>query len=511
MVNIAYVLNEVDSSYLMENQTVGLRIQPLEIEVPEKDPFKNDLLERKEPTEVLTHLIGSIDGPCVLAVDSIWGAGKTTFIRIWAQFLRNKGFVVIEFNAWSTDYSKDPFLALSSEINEGIRKCDGDTNTTQIDKMVDATVDVIRWVAPIAVRFGMPELVDFDPNTEKEVAQGSATFIKERLAAYGKGKETVTEFKQALSDTATAVTESHDFRPLVVLIDELDRCRPSYAVELLEIAKHLFTVDHIVFVLAINRSELSHSIKALYGSSFDAEGYLRRFFDVNFRLPEPDRQRYVSSLFNRIGIEQYFKRTQDPSASEDFVIVQDLLQSFFSTPVLDFRSIAQAIHHLGLVFGSLRDDRFSFAISTTVALILRTIDLDLYYRFIRGEVSDSEVVDAVYNRPGTKDLRSAEYRHVFDAVIVTGALEISDASFDKSIFESPLLSRYKSANDSERSDEESAPSQEFRYRESVIKLVEHYREQSLFRDRGIGFMHSVQRIELLSQSLVDDSVTDDSN
>ena len=488
---------------------MGIRIQPLEVEVPEKDPFKNDLLERKEPTEVLTHLIGSIEGPCVLAIDSMWGAGKTTFIRIWAQFLRNKGFAVIEFNAWSTDYSKDPFLALSSEINEGIRKCGGNTYTTQINKMVDATVDVIRWVTPIAVRFGMPELLNFDPNTEKEVTQGSATFIKEKLAAYGKGKETVTEFKQALSETATAVTESHDFRPLVVLIDELDRCRPSYAVELLEIAKHLFTVDHIVFVLAINRSELSHSIKALYGSSFDAEGYLRRFFDVSFRLPEPDRQRYVSSLLNTIGIESYFKQIKDKEEREDVVIVRDLLQCFYSAPDLDFRSIAQAIHHLGLVFGSLRDDHHSFAISTTTALILRTINSNLYYRFIRGEVSDSEVVDAVYNRPGTSELRSADYSHVFEAVIVTGALEISGALFDKSIFESPLLSKYKSANDSERSDEESVPSQEYRFRESVIKLVESYRERPLFRNRGIGFNHSVQRIELLSQSLVDDSVADD--
>lgn len=509
MVSSAYVLNSVASSHLRESYIVGIRIQPLEIEVPEKDPFKNDLLERREPTEVLTHLIGSIEGPCVFAVDSMWGAGKTTFIRIWAQFLRNQGFPVIEYNAWSTDYSKDPFLALSTEINEGIRKCSGTTYTDQINKMVDATVDVVRWVAPIAVRVGMPELLDFDPNAEKGVAQGSATFIKEKLAAYGKGKETVTEFRQTLSQTATAVAESHDYRPLVVLIDELDRCRPSYAVELLEIAKHLFTVDHIVFVLAINRSELSNSIRALYGSSFNAEGYLRRFFDVNFRLPEPDRQRYVNALLNRIGIEKYFERTQDEKASGDIVIVRDLLQSFFGAPDLDFRSIAQAIHHLGLVYGSLRDDRFSFANSTTVALILRTIDLDLYYRFTRGEVSDSEVVDAVYNRPGTNDLRSADSSHVFEAVIVTAALEISDPLFDKSIFESPLLSKYKSSNESEGSDEENSRSQEYRYRDRVIQLVAKYREQLLFGDQGIGFNQSVQRIELLSQSLVDDSVTDD--
>ena len=490
---------------------MGIRIQPLEIEVPEKDPFKNDLLERKEPVEVLTHLVGSIEGPCVFAVDSMWGSGKTTFIRVWAQFLRNEGFPVIEFNAWDTDYSKNPFVALSTEITEGIRKCDGRKLKTQLNKMLDATVEVIGRVAPIAARFGVQELTELDSSLGKEVGQGAASYIKERLITYGKGKETVLEFKQTLTETAKGVSESHGDRPLIVLIDELDRCRPSYAVELLEISKHLFTVDHIVFVLAINRSELSHSIRALYGSSFDAVGYLRRFFDVNFRLPEPDRQRYVSSLLNRIGIEKYFQRTQDPKASEDIVIVRDLLQCFFSTPDLDFRSIAQAIHHLGLVFGSLRDDRFSFAISTTVALILRTINLDLYYRFIRGEVSDSEVIDAVYNRSVTNDLRSADYSHVFEAVIVMGALENSDSSFDKSVFESPLLSMYKSSNDSERSNEASVRSQEYSYRESVIHLVENYRKQSLYRDRGIGFNHSVQRIELLSQSLVDDSVTDNSS
>lgn len=486
---------------------MGIRIQPLEIEVPETDPFKYDLLDRKEPAEVLTHLIGSIEGPCVFAVDSMWGSGKTTFIKIWAQLLRNQGFPVIEFNAWSTDYSKDPFLALSTEINEGIRNCGG--KTTQIDKMVDATVEVVRWVAPIAVRLGMSEMLNFDPSTVNVIGQGSASYIKEKLAAYGKGKETITDFKQTLSETATEVTESHGFRPLVVLIDELDRCRPSYAVELLEIAKHLFTVDHIVFVLAINRTELSHSIKALYGSSFNAERYLRRFFDVSFRLPEPDRQRYVRSLLKTIGIEDCFKQFKDREERGDVDIVRDLLKTFFSSHDLDFRSITQAIHHLGLVFGSLRDDHHSFAISTTVALILRTIDLDLYYRFTRGEVPDSDVVENVYSRPGTIDLRNAEYRHVFEAVIVTGALEISGDIIDKSIFESPLLSKYKSANDSELSDEENVPSQEYRYRERVIQLVESYRERSLFRNRGIGFNHSVQRIELLSDSLVDVSVSDD--
>ena len=87
---------------------MGIRIQPREIDVPENDPFKNDLLGRKESVEVLTHLVGSLEGPCVLAVDAAWGNGKTTFLRIWAQYLRNRGFPVVEFNAWETDFSGTP-------------------------------------------------------------------------------------------------------------------------------------------------------------------------------------------------------------------------------------------------------------------------------------------------------------------------------------------------------------------------------------------------------------------
>ena len=99
---------------------MGIRIQPLDIEVPEKDPFKNDLLGRKETVEVLTNLAGSIEGPCVFAVDSAWGTGKTTFLRIWAQHLRNVGFSVVEFNAWETDFTGDPLVALAAELSSAL-------------------------------------------------------------------------------------------------------------------------------------------------------------------------------------------------------------------------------------------------------------------------------------------------------------------------------------------------------------------------------------------------------
>ena len=163
-----------------------------------------------------------------------------------------------------------------------------------------------------------------------------------------------------------------------MVIDELDRCRPSYAVELLEVVKHLFGVDRIVFVLAINRSELAHSVRALYGSGFDADNYLRRFFDVDFQLPEPGRRAFINSMIEAVNIREYFERALD----EECMMLRHsfgfLMQAFFGGPDLSLRTIAQAIHRLGLVFASLRSDQPSFIPMVVVLLIIRTIDSDLY-------------------------------------------------------------------------------------------------------------------------------------
>ena len=96
-----------------------IRVRPAEVEVPEHSPFDHDLMDRQKPAEILTEIVSSIDGPCVLAVDAAWGAGKTTFFKMWAQHLRNNGFPVVSFNAWETDHAGDPFLSLVSEITEG--------------------------------------------------------------------------------------------------------------------------------------------------------------------------------------------------------------------------------------------------------------------------------------------------------------------------------------------------------------------------------------------------------
>ena len=478
---------------------MGIRIQPLHIDIPEDDPFKNDLLGRKDTVDVLTHLLGSIEGPCVLAVDAPWGTGKTTFLRMWSQHLRNNNFRVVEFNAWETDFSQDPFVAISAELTN---RLDNDTDTSLSEKInvaKKAATKVALRAIPGLIRVATAGILDVAPLLEKEIGEAIASYAKDKLAQYQETRQSVEEFKVSLHDLAATVASSNEGRPLVLVIDELDRCRPSYAVELLEVAKHLFSVDHIVFVLAVNRVELAHSINAIYGRDFDAEGYLRRFFDVDFLLPEPKRDEFIKATLNVTQVMSFFDgSTGLPTRNmvEAEVITQVLLE-FFASSDLSLRRIAQAMHRLGLVFASLSKNSPALGAAAAVAVILRTIDADLYRKFIRGEVSDSDVVDSVFSHPERAVLRQDYWRTViFEGVIMAAAREIAFKDPGRLRFnethETPLETRYEGLGDNVDEATRLHASEVLRWSKSISERSAPY---------GIGFLDSVHRLELLSTDL----------
>ena len=479
----------------VEGEPKRIRIQPSEIDIPEGNPFKNDLLGREEPAEILTHLLGSLEGPCVLAIDAMWGNGKTTFLRMWAQHLRNQKFPVVEFNAWETDYAGDPFVALSSELTKGLREYEG-TDKGLTEKITNAATEVLRRVNPGLVQSaiaGIPIPL---------VAPALAFLAKKRLSGYQAAQKSVKAFRDVLQDMVDTLSKSRENRPLIVVIDELDRCRPSYSVELLETAKHLFAVNNLVFVLAVNRAELAHAIKALYGSGFDAEGYLRRFFDMDFVLPEPERKAFIEDRLSAIQIDDYLGRTKDQYAQRELQDARSLLLGFFGTPDLSLRRIAQSIHRLGLVLTSLRSDQRAFAPTTVVALILRTINAGLYHGFVRDEIPDLEVVDTVFARPEAKNLRQTGEGRWFEATLIAAALEKSDYDYQGEAPPSTLLlDRYQSQAKSPSQDDPDR-----KHAAEVIRIVKLFQKDSYTtRERGIGFEESVKRLELFSEGLKDEA------
>ena len=446
------------------------RIQPIDNDPPEKNPFEFDLLNREEAVETLTRLISTIEGPCVLAVDAPWGAGKTTFLKIWAQYLRNQHFFVVKFNAWETDFSDDPFVALCAELTRGFGEEEGGEYAKEFKK---AAVKVIKHISSNAVEKVTGGLVVPTKLSAELKEKAVETATEERLAKHQQAQAVIKEFKEKLEDMAralndrTAQADAGSQKPLVVMIDELDRCRPSYAVELLETAKHLFDVDRIVFVLAVNREQLAHAVRALYGTDFKAENYLRRFFDVDFRLPEPGRDRFIGTLLNSMGITDQN--------------VRELLKIFLDVSALSLRDIAQAVHRFCLVSNAQDDNQDQTALWAAIVLIMRTLNEELYREFVNKEVTDILFAEEIFKITPLYLQQRTPQGIVFQTGLVQAYKEVLN-KYDKTLLE-VKIDGYISDN--------STPDfnlQEVRRR--VIQILQ----------GGAGFMIAHQHIELLSSS-----------
>ena len=474
-----------------------VRLQPLGIAVDCNDPFQNDMLDRKKTVEILSGLVANLDGPCTLAVDAEWGHGKTTFLKIWAAYLRQQGFPVVEFNAWETDDCGNPFIALSTELTGGLQNCTDDSLSTKIHSLKEQAAKVAWRTAPAIIQEVISSAIPI-PVVGTNLGQAAASWLKDSLSAYEKDQQSIKVFKHVLQDMAELLSESSGGRPLIVMIDELDRCRPSYAVQLLEVAKHLFTVDRIVFVLAVNRSELAHSVKALYGGDFDAKGYLRRFFDVDFRLPHPDRDKFIADLLTSSGIIDYFDRTQDEHGRREQPIVTRLLKAFFRAPYFSLRRIQQAIQRLGLVLASLPSERPSFAEAAAVALIVRAIDVDLYYGFfVVGNIDDMEASKEIFGHYLTKDLRRTREGQWFEANLIKAFRDREHRSGRNT--ESRLLESYKKSTPESPAGGFAASIPEDVANAAQIVRTGHGREGYV---SAYEFKEAIDRLELFSEHFV---------
>ena len=418
-----------------------IRVRPADVEVPPDDPFQNDLLDRKPSIETLTSLLGSLEGPCVLALDSEWGGGKTTFMKMWAAYLRNEHYAVVEFNAWETDFSGDPFVALSSRLQQQLDDTQTDDADQSIERFKVAAKRIALRTAPIAIRLLSQGLLE-SGSLEQAIAEEASSYVEDRLEEFDEVEKSFVDFKESLQEGAARLSEKHDNHPLFIMIDELDRCRPSYAIELLEVAKHLFSVDQIVFVLALNRTELAHSVRALYGVEFDAKGYLYRFFDLDYTLPAPNREKFVLQAVRDTGLSTYF-----PDGVVVYEAVPNMIARMLAASKLDLRRIAQTIRRLSLICPPPGRNSTKTAAAASVGVILRTLDGDLYARYCNFECGDDEVVEYIYSHGEIGSIQDSPEGHVFEAIVCLMWCEISTRFRDYTIRfdESPLLSGYRSS------------------------------------------------------------------
>lgn len=369
-----------------------IRLQPEDVDVPpdqDGDPFANDAIGRRTQAERLTQLVERIEGPCVIALDAPYGAGKTTFLRMWAQKLRNEGFQVAEFNAWTSDFDGKPFSALAAQIVDAI----DDDSDNVVNKTVEKLKDALSKVAAFAptISLAMPEVdAGFDSANFDAVANMRLPID------FSKSKEKETSI-QDIRDALSEYTASAEKSRLVVLIDELDRCRPTYAIETLEVAKHIFNANGVVFALGLHRQQLTASIKAVYGQDFDAQGYLERFFDLSASLPVArGREGYIKTKLGARQLRYNMVKMTGNQALPDLGFTENLALSVNGMTARLIDRFAQNLKMIlvtmpsGLHNQGMNQDVFEYI---SVGLALKLLDPEMYARFNQGAASDKDVFD----------------------------------------------------------------------------------------------------------------------
>ncbi|HBX50381.1 MAG: hypothetical protein A2275_17330 [Bacteroidetes bacterium RIFOXYA12_FULL_35_11] len=271
------------------------------IAIDPNNPFENCKLGRAKYAEVLTSIVETYADGFVLAINNEWGTGKTTFVKMWQQHLNPK-LRTIYFNAWENDFEQNPLAAIVSELSALQDKKSEKIFKSLIEKGAVLTKHIIpQIVKAIASKYIDTEALH---ETIEKTAEGITEIFSNEIKNYATKKKGFVEFREKLTEFIAA-TENK--KPIVFFIDELDRCRPDYAVQILENVKHFFSVSGIVFVLSIDKIQLSHAIRGFYGSDkINSDEYLRRFIDVEYSIPEPNTKDFCKYLFDFFEFDVFF-------------------------------------------------------------------------------------------------------------------------------------------------------------------------------------------------------------
>ena len=310
-----------------------MRIRLPEIEVSQTKPYANDRLGRKPFGDALANLLKSTEGAFTLAIDGQWGDGKTTFAKIWCEQLKLDGFRAIYFDAFANDHGQDPFAPLSSVLLDAIRPTEESMTRDFKRKFASFGHKILQIGGRVGLRTVSASLIDEGDireiasalrNEETDKALGA---IEKKLSQYQLSEHELNEFRSLLTELSQLDgTEL----PLVIILDELDRCRPTFALSLLEKVKHFFSVEGIVFVFVMNSDQMCACIHHIYGVSINARQYLHKFIDVECTLPakrKMDRRESLYKIYTRFLLSGYaLDKWEDYEDLKEFLV--ELAEAF---------------------------------------------------------------------------------------------------------------------------------------------------------------------------------------
>ena len=393
-----------------------MSIKPLELDPTRENVYNTlvaDAVGRNKNLWQFACFCSAQEGSCSIALDAGWGMGKTFFLKqlemlfscfdlkeneqieIKNEFTkfknsnaivnRLKSHICIYYDAWLNDNAEDPMRSLLYEI---INKIDTDHCFEKKDIWSRIKRRTRRFFrkqsfSPSAIDFAEALCAAFDGIHPVLPTGRIIPFLE-----YMKKNDPVREinaqkrFQNAFEAFLNNMIKKGNKR-ILIMIDELDRCKPTYAVQLLERIKHYLSNNRITFIFAVNKDQLQHTIEAFYGKGFNAYRYLDRFFDFSFSLPQPDRDQFILSY-----------RLDQTGKDFDTRLYADVFNAFVRVYNLSLRDAARYWLWVKLACQSFKNEKeknddinwkFVIYIVVPILLGLKLSNKKLFDKFRNGE------------------------------------------------------------------------------------------------------------------------------
>lgn len=341
------------------------------IEIDKENPFINDQFDRAKQIENLYELIKTSTTQFVSCINSEYGRGKTTFFKMFEAYIinQNQNITPIYYDAWENDDFDNPLISLMSCMSKSLEKSKN-ANYKDFKKSVE---DIGANITKI-LSLGLVDVKEL----EKILNDTSKRNI---VSEY----EKAVDMKKSIKDELELIEGGKK----VFFIDELDRCKPTFALELLEIIKHYFDTDSYYFILAVDKKQLYSTIRKKYGTTINSEGYLKRFIDFDITMNPINHEKYLISKLKSIFLYPIKMEVGIP-------ILTDLV----SSNNLSLREIDKIVYYINLIINKY-DEFAADDIQDAHSLEINIFDQVLFVFLIYLKVMHGDLYDSFYN--GTID------------------------------------------------------------------------------------------------------------
>lgn len=404
-------------------------IKPKELNHKEITGFtpEIDIFQRKPLGDSLANLLESTDENLIIGIDSQWGEGKSIFARMFSAHLqKTRETPAIYFDAFENDHQRDPFLAIATEVIDLIKTHSPDLKAEFKSSAIKASKAIARGALRIGIKTLTAGALDDSIIDElgtaddvgNEISQGLDQILMERLDEAKADKSSLENFKSTLEKHISKIGNG---KPVIFIIDELDRCRPDFSLELIEQIKHLFTVKNLKFILVTNKKQTHAIIKKRYGTDIDAHLYLQKFIDLWISLPRVETQ-YKSHTSTYLNYLISNTATPEEKISNDTTI--ETLKEIFVANKTSFHGIQKTLSYFSILHNSSPTTKYYdyYQVMMAISCYSKAEKPEIMQAILRKE-SEEKINSLLFPNP---PIGNREYHRSFTMLIVKYLASSSD-------------------------------------------------------------------------------------